>query len=536
MEITSLSLTINEGRSGFNEKKIFRSILLLELGFTLLLTLFPLFFNLPFRINLFLTYEGAYRMYAGQIPYKDFGMPLGVGYFIIPLAFFYLFGPVMRSLLYAQVFINLLSIFFFRSILKKLDISPINRLLSLLVFTISYTFIFFWPWYNNTAFLYQLIGIYLILKAYSHSGIKSYLYATFAGSLTFLCFFTKQDYGGLAFLFALILTAYQSYANKNIKTGFAFLAGYAFFAALLILPFLQYDFLYWFNYGQSPHDSRLSPEDFLKEGLGNSSWEKFYLFLLFILSIDYFSNFKKFILNKNLTLLLLLAAGMIFEALITKVTSKNSLETTTYYHGFACAYLFSRLGLKNYLTTIYSILFSILLIVLWWSGMYWNYANRMFHFVSEEKSKEKNSLRKNEIWKAAPQAVYRGINLPESTIQGIERLKKLEIVKHKKEKIKVLNMSELTALAHELPYTPATKLPLWYHLNIGMFDKQVKDISLQIKNHEYDLVLFEVIPSLDNFYPEKIQQELHQHYQQIDHFAAPRKEGNAHIEVFIAKK
>jgi hypothetical protein len=37
----------------------------------------PLFATFPYRVNIFLSWEGAYRMSQGQIPYRDFGMPLG---------------------------------------------------------------------------------------------------------------------------------------------------------------------------------------------------------------------------------------------------------------------------------------------------------------------------------------------------------------------------------------------------------------------------------------------------------------------------
>src|ERR1044071_6262468 len=41
------------------------------------LALVPLFTTFPYRVNIFLSWEGAYRMSIGQMPYKDFGTPLG---------------------------------------------------------------------------------------------------------------------------------------------------------------------------------------------------------------------------------------------------------------------------------------------------------------------------------------------------------------------------------------------------------------------------------------------------------------------------
>src|SRR5438045_2470468 len=82
----------------------------------------PLLLHLPYRVNIFLSWEGAYRLYLGQVPYKDFGLPLGFGYWIIPTLFFKMFGPTFLSLVKAQVFINLLSLLCLRGILYNFKV------------------------------------------------------------------------------------------------------------------------------------------------------------------------------------------------------------------------------------------------------------------------------------------------------------------------------------------------------------------------------------------------------------------------------
>ena len=47
-----------------------------EIAIIILLAVVPLFMTFPFRVNIFLSWEGAYRLSEGQIPYKDFGMPI----------------------------------------------------------------------------------------------------------------------------------------------------------------------------------------------------------------------------------------------------------------------------------------------------------------------------------------------------------------------------------------------------------------------------------------------------------------------------
>ena len=89
----------------------------------------PVFASFPYRINIFLSWEGAYRMSEGQIPYKDFGMPVGYMYWVIPAIFFKFFGIQMITLVKAQAFINILSGLAFRSIFKSLNIQPGVRFL-----------------------------------------------------------------------------------------------------------------------------------------------------------------------------------------------------------------------------------------------------------------------------------------------------------------------------------------------------------------------------------------------------------------------
>src|SRR3954462_3336418 len=99
-----------------------------EIFIIVILAIVPLFLTFPFRVNIFLSWEGAYRLSQGQIPYRDFGMPMGYMYWTIPAIFFKLFGPQLITLVKAQVFINIISGLAFRSILKSLAVQPGIRL------------------------------------------------------------------------------------------------------------------------------------------------------------------------------------------------------------------------------------------------------------------------------------------------------------------------------------------------------------------------------------------------------------------------
>src|ERR1700761_1323768 len=99
-----------------------------EVLIILLLACVPLFIHLPYRVNIFLSWEGAYRISQGQLPFRDFGTPLGGMYWVIPAFFFKLFGAKMVTLIKAQFFINIVAALAFRSILKSLSVNQGIRL------------------------------------------------------------------------------------------------------------------------------------------------------------------------------------------------------------------------------------------------------------------------------------------------------------------------------------------------------------------------------------------------------------------------
>src|SRR5690606_3025505 len=153
------------------------------------------------RINIFLAWEGAYRLYLGQIPFKDFGLPLGYGFWLIPALFFKIFGPYFFTLIKAQVFINILNGIVFSSLLKILWVKPSHKFIAVLLFVISYSFIYFWPWYNHTVFFYQLLSMYfLVLVLFRYNkGFRYYAFILLSALFLFLSLFTKQDGGAFAF-------------------------------------------------------------------------------------------------------------------------------------------------------------------------------------------------------------------------------------------------------------------------------------------------------------------------------------------------
>ena len=517
----------------------------------------PLFMSFPYRVNIFLSWEGAYRLYLGQVPYRDFGLPMGFGYWVVPAMFFKIFGPYLISLVKAQVFLNFICCLSFRGILNKLKLQNGVRIAVMIIFCLSYILPNFWPWYNNSVIIWQIVGLNFLLGFLNGEARKKYVFLFLSCFFLFVSFFTKQDGGFLGFAIAAALVLYHAIITKKWKDLFLFFLLYIIIAVLVILPFTQYSFGYWFNHGQPPHTARISISDILGELFGASQWIKFYLLLIAIIVVFKIKNNRSFLTDRNEMIFLLLTLGILAEALIFGVTSYTPPDNNIFFHSFALSYIIT--GLSG-ITLINFNRFSyfaglVVLVLFWWSAGYWQYINRiaMRIFPSETVEKNDSPSAENVInrytymlnldsnyyedestWTTIDSLKsFQKIYLPPSTIAGIQRLKKMVVLNNIY--ASVLYMTDLTPLDYEFGYKLETgeNHPLWDHLGVCMFNKQCDDYCNKIKNKQYDVVLFEYIPSLNNFFPFRIRDSLQVYYKKTDSFLAPRRPTNGTIEVYV---
>lgn len=514
----------------------------------------PLFASFPYRVNIFLSWEGAYRLSQGQVPYRDFGMPLGYMFWVIPALFMKVFGTQMITLVKAQVFINIISGLAFRSILKSLDVQPGVRLLSVLLYCLSFSFFNFWPWYNHTVIVYEVLALAFLLRSVFRVATPYHWLWLVASAFFVLCsFLTKQDGGGLAFLLCLALLLVHCIYDRKWYPLFIFLGSLAVISFVAIYPFTKYNFSYWFNHGQPPHTARVDSFDIIDEFLSESQWIKFYLFMVVGLAFTNFRNWKAFSSNKHAIFFLLLTLGILFQASILQITSYTPPDNNIYFHAFSVAFILSNLArfLQFDFNQLRPVLFCMFGILFWWSGTFWKYVERVVKRAMPtsvvKKNTNENIVNRHTYkldldttntsaaqWRYSPFKSLRRIYLPQPTIEGMERLLNMDVVKSGKA-LRVLNMTELTPLAVEMPYQLETgpDQPLWYHLGVAMFNREALMFENRIRGKQYDLVLFEYIPSLNNFYPFRVRNVLQQSYQKVDSFPAPRGSGTpGTIEVY----
>lgn len=515
------------------------------------LALVPLFVTFPYRVNIFLSWEGAYRISEGQVPYRDFGSPLGFGFWLMPALFFKMFGPQLISLVKAQVVLNIMAGFAFRSILRSVGVNVAIRVLSVLLFVLSYSFFNFWPWYNHTVIVYQLVGLAFLLGALRISGPLRFGALFLAAAFTFLSFFTKQDGGGLALLLCLALLGYHSLVEKRWQELAAFMGSYIVVACAMILPFVPHGFGYWFNHGQPPHNSRLSIKDFADELLYSSQWIKFYVMLILLMLAPRLQQFKAMWADKQFMMFLLLTLGILTEATLFQMTSYTPPDNNIFFHSFAFTFIFMQLSQLTQLKIEYFKPFAgtALLLLLWWSSTYYRYVGRILERILPPAAATvpggENVVSRNNFmidtdttnvpsseWIYSSLPEFAKVYMPASTVHGIDRVMALPAVKNKEN---ILNLTELTPLDHAIGYKLETgsHIPLWHHLGVGMFNKQLGEYNEKIRTKHYSVVLFEYAPTLNNFFPFAMRDELKKHYRMVDSFLAPRQPTNATIEVYV---
>jgi hypothetical protein len=152
----------------------------------------PLFMSFPYRVNIFLSWEGAYRLYLGQIPYKDFGLPMGFAFWVVPAIFFKVFGPFLITLVKAQVFLNFICCFSFRGILQKLKLADGIRISVMIVFCLSYILINFWPWYNNSVIIWEIAGLNFLFGFFKRTNKWKYIYMIISCLFLFVSFLLSK--------------------------------------------------------------------------------------------------------------------------------------------------------------------------------------------------------------------------------------------------------------------------------------------------------------------------------------------------------
>lgn len=512
----------------------------------------PLFLTLQFRHGLFLTWEGSYRISLGQLPFIDFGVPFGVGAWLIPGFFMKIFGPEFSSLIYSQSFINLVFFLVFISTLRSLNVKEPVIYLSVLVLCLSYVIKNYWPYYNNTVIFYQFISHYFLIK-FLYRKTDKFVYGLIVGVAFFggLSFFTKQDIGATGLLISIILLLVDALYSKRYKYFLVFLSNVMIVGLVNVWPFLNHSFNYWFNYGQSPHHARLSMNDFLIDIFDGSEWLKLYVIVVVFILWQKYNTIKEFINDRAFVLKTLFLLGIILQASIIQVTSYEPETTHWYFHSIAVAFILSEVKIKfNYYLAPNFILISTLFL-LWWSPFIWYYAKR--YVIQNRTSTERNFVSKHtravpiEGLKKESERIVKSsihtlnnIKLPLRTEEGLNNLINSINKRYGNDEISVLNMSELTFLVNELNYKLPTGSthPLWYHVGVCFFEREYEHFAIKIQSNAYDVIFFQEMDIAKDFFPNQLHSLIKQNdsYELFDEISGLFGTQFNRVQVYVKKK
>jgi hypothetical protein len=199
-------------------------------------------------------FDGGYRIFRGQIPFRDFYIPVGPGLFFMVAAFFKLFGVSYHSYIGLSASINALITILTLAIGRRLCQDRILVLAAGLVSAVWNVPVYYpFPWHDTGAFLFLFTALWLMTSTSSSSrpGLIYFL----AGVSAAAAFFNKQSTGaagGFFLLLYLMQSGRRSGALWYLSGGGC---GFIAWLSLCILPssadtVMRYLFLVPFGHGQ----------------------------------------------------------------------------------------------------------------------------------------------------------------------------------------------------------------------------------------------------------------------------------------------
>lgn len=438
-----------------------------------------------------ITFEGAYRLYLGQIPYRDFGTPVGPVSFLIPALFFQLFGPTWSAFHASQLFQNAVLLILIYGILRKLQVRPLVTWLSLASYTFFALVFLTHPWYNISGFMFLAVSAWLALGANGAS-------AAWAGAMTGLCILAKQDFGVLSFGISAVLVAHRSLCPTALEPNSApahllyplplkrtagRLIVFGLTAAAMVTAFAlltdAQSFQYWFNYGQAPHQLRgLTTKDLLGNSFGTLG--------LITGAIGLWKNNLK----------LLLGSMLVTAASVTRTTS--GLAFTHYYFvAFIPVIVDELFTLKIRLKPLLLVLI-----------VYTSYrvmirpANDLARVVESIAVRQPEHFFFDYRMLTAPTTPFSQdlpsfspqTQAPQETIEALRALKiELESKggrgRSTSAEDRVLNLTELTPVYPETLAVPPRHFPLWFHEKITVFPKEEEQLKKEVAGDRFDAIL-----------------------------------------------
>jgi len=427
-------------------------------------------------------FEGGYRITQFQIPYQDFFIPMGPVVFYMQAFFNSILGTNLFSMaMHAFVLAAILSVFFY-FILRR----EFNYFMSF-IFTIflflSFNGFTFYPFYNTTPYFFFFLNIFLLFAHRKKDSLpKSLLFLT--AVLVTLSFYSKQDTGLLHPIFILFYFSFNY--KKQWKSIFLY-----YILPLLIFIIGTYlllsnitGFAYWFNLGQSPHNSR-----FLNLFSARSIWGivtswKFYITLFLFFAYLYYIFTKKKndysidILFKTNNSRRLVTIFLIIAAITLISQSTSGLTNNSFSMGDPVLIFILFILIKEntdflkYQKKIIIVYFLIVILLLS-INPFAVYGQVLLNYKNEDLGRVSSGC-------------YSGILMPKASLEGLNIIKNT-IEKYGKPDF--FSMTEYSFLYCDYNISPPKGIPLWFDEDVSFFKENIPDIMNSIDSLSPKVIL-----------------------------------------------
>jgi len=437
-----------------------------------------------------ITFEGAYRFFLGQVPYRDFGTPVGPVSFLIPALFFKLFEPNWSVFLLSQQFQNVCMLVLMYLLLGRIGARALIKRIALISFSVFYLLLLTHPWYNITGVLLLLAGALCALGSSRVSVLA-------AGLISGLAVLAKQDFGLLTLLIAgffvavvslgsdrdKILPSLDSLRDKERLRALAinlllFVISTAAVVTIFILLTDAEQFRYWFNYGQEPHKI-LSISKGLLFGALSLFFGALGLFIALIALAR--NNFR------------LLVASMFIVAAAVSSSTSGLYFTHYYFVAFLPVIIDECLRMKIRFKALV-LAGSALMMIAPAKNVYRVFESVALHRPEHFFFDYRKLSRPMVGFPGELDAFSPHTQAPQKTIDAILELKRIATEKRAAADglgLKVLNITELSPIYAELGAEPPKGYPLWFHTNVSLFPQQIAQLDSLFAGQEFDIILLQ---------------------------------------------
>ena len=205
-----------------------------------------------FMLDESIVFDGAWRVYQGQVPYRDFVMPFGPITFWLQALMFRGFGVDFSTLVLSAAALSVIATLVVVRLIWRLTSGSAGwSLLGGLLTAVWYQAPFGIPWMEQTAFLFDLFALLLVVEA-RFAGQYGVVCFVLAGAASTCAVLSKQNAGGLFVVVCLGCLCLPWRANHPLRAVVSYatggLAAALAFAGWLLLRSKPQVFLhYWFS-------------------------------------------------------------------------------------------------------------------------------------------------------------------------------------------------------------------------------------------------------------------------------------------------